>query len=64
LLGNSYDGKVLTRQQFGNGATYSYDDHWAPNGYYAGKVVVTLPDRAKRDVSVAGAVPDYIRNHR
>jgi hypothetical protein len=63
LLRNSYDGRVLTRQQFGNGATYSYDYHSAPNGYYADKVVVTLPDRAKWDFSVAGAVPDYIRNH-
>lgn len=63
LLRNSYEGRLLTRQQFGNGATYSYDYDWAPNGYYTDKVVVTLPDQTKRDVSVAGAVPDYIRNH-
>jgi hypothetical protein len=63
LLRNWYDTGVLMRQQFGNGATYSYSYDWALNRYYPDKVVVTFPDQTKRDVRVADAVPDYIRNH-
>src|SRR6266571_1656536 len=45
LLRNRYESRVLMRQQFGNGATYSYSYDWAPNRYYPDKVVVTFPDR-------------------
>jgi YD repeat-containing protein len=63
LLRNWYHSKVLMRQQFGNGETYSYRYDWKPDRYYADKVVVTLPDRATRDVSVAGAVPEFVKNY-
>ena len=52
LLRNWYKSGVLMRQQFENGAIYSYSYDWAPNRFYADKVVVTLPDQTKRDVSV------------
>jgi YD repeat-containing protein len=62
LLRNWYQG-VLKKQQFGNGETYSYSYDWNPDRYYADKVVVTLPDQARRDVSVAGAVPEFVKNY-
>lgn len=42
----SYDGRLLSRQQFWNGATYSYD--WGPDHNSPDKVVVRLPDQTKR----------------
>jgi len=63
LLRNWYESGVLMRQQFENGAIYSYSYDWAPNRFYADKVVVTLPDQTKRDVSVAGAVPEHFKNY-
>ena len=63
LLRNWYDAKFLMRQRFGNGATYSYSYDWAPNRYYPDKVVVTLPDETKRDVRVAGSVPEFVKNY-
>jgi len=63
LLHNWYRSRLLIRQEFGNGAVYIYAYDWAPNRYYPDKVVVILPDGTRRDVSVAHAVPDYIRNH-
>jgi YD repeat-containing protein len=64
LLQNWYQSKILMRQQFGNGETYSYTYDWKPDRYYPDKVVVTLPDRTRRDVNVAGAVPEFVKNYR
>jgi hypothetical protein len=63
LLRNWYDSGTLIRQQFGNGAVYSYSYNWAPNRYYPDQVVVTLPDRKKLDVRVADSVPELVRNY-
>ncbi len=63
LLRNWYESRLLMRQEFGNGATYSYSYDWAPNSYNAGKVTVMLPDQSKRDVRVADAVPDFVKNY-
>jgi len=64
LLRNWYESGFLMRQQFGNGATYSYSYDWAPNRYYPDKVVVRFPDQTERDVRVADAVPDFVKNYR
>src|SRR5205823_1322302 len=63
LLHNSYVSGLLERQEFGNGAVYSYDYDWAPNTYYPNKVTVTLPDRSTRELSVADSVPEYVKNY-
>jgi len=64
LLRNWYESGFLMRQQFGNGATYSYSYDWAPNRYYPDKVVVRFPDQTERDVRVADAVPGFVKNYR
>jgi hypothetical protein len=51
------------RQQFGNDVTYSYSYDWAPNRYYTDKVVVKFPDQTKREVNVAGSVPEHFKNY-
>jgi YD repeat-containing protein len=63
LLQNWYESKILMRQQFGNGQTYSYNYDWKPDRYYADKVVVTLPDQTERNVNVAGSVPEFVKNY-
>ena len=63
LLRNWYDSGVVTRQEFGNGAVYSYSYSWSPNRYYPNKVVVTLPDHTQREVPVAESVPEYVKNY-
>jgi len=63
LLQNWYQSKILMRQQFGNGETYSYTYDWKPDRNCPDKAVVTLPDRTRRDVNVAGAVPEFVKNY-
>jgi YD repeat-containing protein len=63
LVHNWYRDRFLQRQQFGNGAVYSYSYNWAPDEYYPRKVTVTLPDQTTRQISVAGAVPEFVRNY-
>jgi len=63
LIRNWYESGFLTRQKFGNGAVYSYSYDWAPNRYYPDKVVVTFPDQTKRDVRIADAVPEFVKNY-
>jgi hypothetical protein len=63
LLRNWYQSKALVKQQFGSGETYSYRYDWNADRYYADKVVVTLPDQTTRDVNVAGAVPEFVKNY-
>jgi YD repeat-containing protein len=63
LIQNWYRSKVLMRQQFGNGETYSYDYDWKPNHFYSDKVAVTLPDQSRRDVNVADSVPEFVKNY-
>lgn len=56
LLRNSYDSRSSDAATFGNGATYSYDYDWDPNGNYADYVVVTFPNQTMRVARVEGAV--------
>ncbi len=63
LVHNWYDEGYLKRQEFGNGAVYSYEYDWAPNMYYPNKVTVTLPDQSTRELSVAASVPEYVKNY-
>lgn len=62
LLRNSYDSGLLTRQQFASGDTFQYSYDWASDRYYPDKVVVTLPDKTKREVRVADSVSIYLKN--
>jgi YD repeat-containing protein len=63
LLQNWYRSKLLIRQQFGDGETYSYDYDWKPGHFYSDKVSVTLPNESRRDVKVAGSVPEFVKNY-
>ena len=63
LLRNWYRERFLWRQQFGNGVVYSYNYDWAPDEHYPRRVWVTLPDQTKRELSVSGSVPEYVRNY-
>jgi YD repeat-containing protein len=62
LLRNRYDRGFLQRQEFGNGAVYSYSYDWAPSGYYPEKVWVTLPDQRVQKLSVANSVPEFSKS--
>jgi YD repeat-containing protein len=63
LLRNWYESKVVMRQQFGNGGTYSFNYDWASGSYYPEKVTVVLPDQTGRDVRIADAVPEFVKNY-
>jgi YD repeat-containing protein len=63
LLRNSYEGGVLTKQDFGNGQVYSYA--YTPSssgGPYAESVEVTLPDGTRVSVDCGDSVPGFIKN--
>ncbi len=45
LLRNSYQGRVLTRQDFGNGRIYSYSYTPSIDGHYFENVEVTQTER-------------------
>ena len=63
LIHNWYRERFLRRQQFGNGAVYSYSYEWGPDEYYPKKALVTLPDQTTRGLSVADSVPEFIKNY-
>jgi YD repeat-containing protein len=63
LIHNWYWQRFLQRQQFGNGAVYSYRYDWAPDETFPKRVWVTLPDRTRRELSVTDSVPEFVRNH-
>jgi YD repeat-containing protein len=63
LLHNWFQQRFLERQQFGNGAIYSYQYDWAPDEYYPRRVWVTLPDQTKRELSVGASVPEFLKNY-
>jgi len=63
LIHNWFRERFLQRQQFGNGAVYSYSYDWGPDEYYPKRVWVTLPDQTKRELSVGASVPEFVRNY-
>ncbi len=63
LIHNWFRERFLQRQEFGNGAVYSYSYDWAPNEYYPKRVRVTLPDKTTKELSVGASVPEFVRNY-
>ena len=63
LIHNWFRGRFLQRQQFGNGAAYSYSYDWALEEHYPKRVWVTLPDQTTQELSVPPSVPEFIRNY-
>lgn len=63
LLHNWYESELLARQVFGNGMVFSYSYDWAADRYYPDSVVVTLPDKTKREVRVGNSVPEFVKNY-
>jgi hypothetical protein len=63
LIHNWFRERFLQRQQFGNGAVYSYSYDWAPDEYYPKRVRVTLPDNTRQEFSVGASVPEFVKNY-
>jgi YD repeat-containing protein len=63
LIHNWYEGDLLKRQAFGNGAVHSYRYDWASSSHYPSKVSVTSPDQTTKELSVRDSVPDFVRNY-
>jgi YD repeat-containing protein len=63
LIHNWFRERFLQRQQFGNGAVYSYSYDWAPEEHYPKTVRVTLPDKTTLELSVGASVPEFVRNY-
>jgi YD repeat-containing protein len=63
LIRNWYRQRFLQKQQFGNGGVYSYNYDWPQDEYFPRKVGVTLPDGTLRELSVAGSIPEFVRNY-
>ena len=63
LIRNWYRQRFLQKQQFGNGGVYSYSYDWPHDESFPRKVGVTVPDGTLRELSVAGSVPEFVRNY-
>ena len=63
LVRNWYRQRFLQKQQFGNGGVYGYSYDWPKDEYFPRKVGITLPDGTLRELSVAGSVPEFVRNY-
>ncbi len=63
LLRNWYNGRTVVRQEFGNGAVYTYSYEWALNRYYPDKVVVGFANQKTIDVYVADTVPEFVKDY-
>lgn len=61
LVRNWYEGGLLIRQRYADGGVYQYSYSLNNKRTYAVQVVITLPDGSSRTVSVADAVPEYLR---
>jgi len=64
LVRDSYTGRSLVGQDFGNGQVYSYSYQPSANGIYAETVDVTSPYGAKTRISVGDAVPERAKESR
>ena len=62
LLHNSFQGRVLIRQDFGNGRIYSYFYTPSTDDHYFGNVEVTQPDGTMTKVGTADSVPNSVKN--
>ena len=63
LVRNVYDQGRLSRQEFGNGATYSYNYDPDPSRRYARSVMVRLPNGSSKRLSLEQYVPAYVKNY-
>jgi YD repeat-containing protein len=61
LLRNWYDRGVLVRQDFANGELASYHYQWTQGARCPEKATVKLGGGSEQEVSVAGAIPEYVR---
>lgn len=62
LLHNAYDEDgFLVRQEFGNGAIYSYDYRWDGTWNNA-SVIVTFPDKSTKTIQRSQAISDFVKH--
>jgi len=62
LAQNWYEQGLLSRQQFENGAAYSYRYAWDAKSAYPSEVWITLPNGSIKDISVKGSISKYLLN--
>jgi hypothetical protein len=62
LVRNTYNQNVVVRQDFGNGDVYSYRYTFAPGGFYAETVNVTLPNGSTTQVEADSSVSDAVKH--
>ena len=63
LVRNWYRQRFLRKQQFGSGGVYWYSYDCPEDEYFPRNVGITLPDGTLRELSVAGSVPEFVRNY-
>lgn len=63
LVQNWYKSGLLSRQQFENGAVYSYRYAWDARSTYPSEVWITLPNGTIKYISVVASVPKYLLNY-
>ena len=62
LLHNTYDEDgFLVRQDFGNGASYSYD-YRGDGTWNRASVIVTLPDKSTKTIQRSQAISDFVKH--
>jgi len=64
LVRNTYDGRILSAQDFGDGQVYSYHYSRSANGFYAESVEVTSPDGTTTRMGAGDSVPATLRQQR
>jgi YD repeat-containing protein len=64
LVHNSYEKGWLIQQQFGNGNSIEYYYDLSPNGFYAKRAVVTMPDRSIKTVEIGESVSEVYKRMR
>jgi len=61
LLRNTYNNRIVLRQEFPHGQVFSYQYNWRDDMPYAESVTVTLPNGQRQTIETASAVPADIR---
>ena len=64
LVQNAYSGRLLVRQDFGNGQVFSYQYNFNSSRTYADSVAVTLPDGSQTTVETGSSVPELLKHPR
>ena len=64
LVQNTFSGRSLIRQDFGNGQVFSYKYSFGSSRPYADSVVVTLPDGSRTTIETGSSIPELMKHPR